>query len=265
MKISSILLSIILIAGLQSFAWASGENTVKTVKSNIPSELESAAASGVSSILVITGKNANYVDKAVELAEETAALQENVMVAVVDRDNEENKAITEKYNLTRYPAPFLLIVAPAGNVTGGATPGRITAEQLVKYIPSPCYNQALKARNENKSTLVFVTAKDDENLGDWESTIAATEGQIDPQPEIIKADVNDAGEASFLSRVGYRGEPTPILIVVNASGQVTGKFSSNPDAGMVKLAAEKVIAKGCGGCPSSSSCSGKEKAGCEEK
>lgn len=265
MKILQTLLTAFILFGVVTVTHASGESDIKIIKSNVVIELKAAAESGTNTVLVITDEKAESLDQAIGLAEATAALGKNTMVAVVDKSDDANRTIVERYNMNRFPVPFVLILAPAGNVTGGAMPAQITAEKLSGYLPSPCYNQALKARNEHKPTLVFVTAKDDENLGDWESTIAATEGQIDPKPEIIKADVNDAGEASFLSRVGYRGEPTPMLIVVNASGQVTGKFTSNPDAGTVKLAAEKVIAKGCGGCPSSSSCSGKEKTGCEEK
>ena len=266
MKLTRILLSIIFISGLFCTAMASGGKEVKTIKSNIVSELESASASGINTIMVVTEENAKGVDEAVELAESTAALRDNVMVALVDRNNEENKTITDKYNLTRYPAPFVLILSPAGNVTGGATPGRISAEQLVKYVPSPCYNQALTARNDRKPTMIFVSSASDENTGEWESAMIAAQGQIDPEPAMINVDVADETEASFLSRVGYRGEETPLLIVVNPSGQVTGKFSSVPDAGMVKLAANKVNSKGCASkCASAKSCSGKEKASCGDK
>ncbi len=265
LKSSQILGSLLLIFGITTFATASDDGNVKTLNSNFPAELEAAAGAGVNTILVITNDNTKNLGQAVELAEATAALGKNTMVAVVDKSVEENKTIVERYNMNRFPIPFVLILAPAGNVTGGAMPAQITAEKLANYLPSPCYNQALEARNGRKSTLILISSSTVENTAHLETTIASASKSIIPEPEIIRVDADDEHEKSFLSRIGYRGEEVPMMIVINKSGQVTGKFTELPDVELLKTTANKAIKSGCGGCKSSKSCSPKDKAQCGDK
>ena len=265
MKMKQTFLSILFLLGITAFVNASDGKDIKTIRENVVTELEAAASEGVNTILVITDKTADNLDQAIELAETTANMDENTMVAVVDRNLEDNSSIVEKYNMTRYPVPFVLILSPAGNVTGGAMPAQISAEKLAKYIPSPCYNQALEARNDKKSTLIIVSSKETDGMEKWESVIEESKTAITPEPAIISVDAEDENEKSFLSRVGYRGEEVPVLIVVNNAGQVTGKFTEVPDGETLKTTVSKEIKKGCGGCKSSKSCSPKDKAKCGDK
>lgn len=265
MRPLQILFALLFIFGIANYGIASGEGNVKTVQSNIPTELEAAADAGINTILVITDKNAKNLEQAVDLAEATAELGKNTMVAVVDKSVDENKAIVDRYNMNRFPVPFVLILAPAGNITGGAMPDQITSEKLANYLPSPCYNQALEARNGSKSTLILISSENAENAENWEAAITSATTAITPEPEIIRVDADDEHEQSFLSRVGYRGEEVPMMIVINNAGQVTGKFTELPDDETLKATANKVIKSGCGGCKSSKSCSPKEKAKCGDK
>jgi hypothetical protein len=265
MKHSHILLSIIFISGIFNLALASGGKEIKTIKSNIVSELEMASASGINTIMVITDENTEDVDEAVQTAENAAGLREDVMVAVVDRSLEENLEIVKKYNLSRFPLPFLLIVSPTGDVTGGAKSGTITAEKLSKFIPSACFNQALTAKKDGKSSIILISSGDRKKVKTWEKVIKDVEKTLEPAPEIIRVNPEDENEKAFLSKLRYYGGDEPVLMVANSSGQITGKYTVVPEAGNIIKDATKVVKSGCGGCSSAKSCSGKEKAGCGDK
>jgi len=243
---------------------AGNGNEVKIVKDNISTALSSAAEAGINTILVVTDKTDKRFEEAMKFASETAGFCENTMIAVVDRDLEENAALVEKYRISRYPAPYLLIMSPGGVVTGGASPGKIDAEKFAAYVPSKCYNKVLTARTEGKSAFIVVSHGKDVS-DDWTKALADAQTKMDPTPEIIYVNADDAGEKVMLSKIGYTESETPVVTVVNAKGQVTGSFSDAPAASELVAASNKVAAKGCGGCASKKSCSGKEKAKCEEK
>ena len=243
---------------------AANSNDVKIVKDNISTELSNAAQAGINTILVVTDQTDKRFDEAMKFAGETAGFCENTMVAVLVRDFEENAELVEKYRSSRYPAPYLLILSPGGVVTGGASPGKIEAEKFAAYVPSKCYNQVLTARTEGKSAFIVVS-HGKEIADDWTKVLTEAQTKMDPTPEIIYVDADDAGEAVLLSKIGYQEKETPVVTVLNDKGQVTGSFSKTPAANELVAASKKVAAKGCGGCASKKSCSGKEKAKCGEK
>ncbi len=259
-KLIAILACLVISAGI----FAANGNDVKIVKDNISTELTIAAKDGINTILVVTDKTDKRFDEAMKFAGETAGFCENTMVAVLDRDLEENAELVEEYRISRYPAPYLLILSPGGVVTGGASPGKIDAEKFAAYVPSKCYNKILTARTEGKSAFIVVSHGKDVS-GDWTKVLTEAQTKMDPTPEIIYVDADDAGEKVLLSKIGYKESETPVVTVLNAKGQVTGSYSKVPAADELIAASNKVGAKGCGGCSSKKSCSGKEKAKCGEK
>jgi len=244
--------------------FAGNGSEVKIVKDNISTELSSAAEAGLNTILVVTDKTDTRFEEAMKFAGETAGYCENTMIAVVDRDLEENTALVEKYRISRYPAPYLLIMSPGGVITGGAAPGKIDAEKFAAYVPSKCYNKVLTARTEGKSAFIVVSHGTDVS-DDLSNVLTEAQTKMEPAAEIIYVNADDAGEKVMLSKIGYKESKTPVVTVVNAKGQVTGSFSDTPASGDLVAAANKAGAKGCGGCASSKSCSGKEKAKCGDK
>jgi len=232
--------------------FAGNGNEVKIVKDNISTELSSAAEAGINTILVVTDKTDTRFDEAMKFAGETAGFCENTMIAVVDRDLEDNAALAEKYRISRYPVPYLLIMSPGGVVTGGASPGKIDAEKFAAYVPSKCYNEVLTARSEGKSAFIVISHGTDVS-NDLTKVLTEAQTKLEPTPEIIYVNADDAGEKVMLSKIGYQESDTPVITVVNNKGQVTGSFSTTPAAGELVAAANKVAAKSCGGCASSKS------------
>lgn len=247
-------------------------NEVKIVKNNLATELAGAAESGTNTIMVITDNNESGLEEAMTLANETAALCSNTMVAVLNRDLEENISLLQKYQLTRFPAPYVVILSPAGYIAGGVAPGRITADKLAKYVPSKCYNAVLTARTDKKAVYALVYNQQDENYNKYLEALKETQSTLDPSPEILAVQAADQDEQSFLARIGYQLSEDPVVIVINPVGQISGKFDNVPTRDDLIKATTTVVSRGCGSssggsgcCPSSKSCSPKEKASCGSK
>ncbi|MFP4471863.1 MAG: hypothetical protein ACLFPE_14360 [Bacteroidales bacterium] len=247
-------------------------NEVKIVKNNLPAELAGAAATGTNTIMVITDNNESGLAEAMTLANETAALCSNAMVAVLNRDLEENMPLLNQYQLTRFPAPYVVILSPAGYIAGGVVPGKITADKLAKYVPSKCYNDVLTARTQKKAVYALVYNQQDESYNKYLEVLKESKSSLDPSPEIITVQAADQDEQSFLSRIGYQLSEEPVVIVINPVGQISGKFNSVPTCNDLIKATSTMVSRdfgsssgGSGCCPSSKSCSPKEKASCGSK
>ncbi len=260
-------LSLLFVAGLMAAnnPATAGNNDPKVVTNNLAAELATAAQNGTNTIVVITDNNGNGTGDALKLANETASLSPNTMVAVLNRDLEENAALLSKYQLVRFPAPYVVILSPAGYIAGGVVPGRITAERLAKYVPSHCYNSVLNARSQQKAVYALVYTQQDDTYNQWMESLKATQAALDPAPEILPVDAADQNEQGFLARIGYTPTEGPAVIVLNAAGQIVGNFTDQPTKDDLVKATSKVVNHSCSGCPSSRSCSPKEKAGCGSK
>jgi len=266
--INSITKIFVLLAFLASGAgsFAENGNETKVVKNNISTELINAAALGQNTILVITDKNDTRLDEAMQFAGETADLSANIIIAVLNRSLEENAGLVEKYRLSRYPAPYLLIMSPVGVITGGASPGKIDAKKFAAYVPSPCYNKVLTAGATGKTAFIVVSPDQDGVSKEWTGVLAEAQAKMETPPEIINVSAFDESERVLLEKINYKNSDSPVVVVINAKGQVAATFVTPPDATQLVAATNKVVAKGCGSnCPSSKSCSGKEKAKCGSK
>lgn len=258
-------LTMILIGGLFINGLTAG-NEVKVVKNNLATELANAAKTATNTIVVITDNKQKDLEEAITLANETAALCSNTMVALLNRDLEENKPLLQKYQLTRFPAPYVVILSPAGYIAGGVMPGKITADKLAKYVPSKCYNEVLKARTEKKAVYTLVYSQKDETYSQWLNVLEETRSKLNPAPDILNMPADDESEKSFLNRIRYQPSEKPVVIVVNQAGQITGKFDTLPTGEELVKATTTKISRGCGSsCPSAKSCSPKEKASCGSK
>lgn len=262
MKTKAILLiaSLFFAVTLSSFAGNPRADKVKVIKKNVSKKIDEAGQSGYNSILVVTDEEETKLDAAITLATETASQSYKTMVAIVNRDLEDNKELVGKYNLQRFTLPYVLIISANGSVMGGVVPGKVTAEQLAAYVPSACFNQVIESSKDFKPTYLLIASDDTETNNNWMKVMEESNSDAQLKADIIAIDPTDENEASFVARLGYRENmPLPILVVINKQGQVTSRFNSTPEASALTESATKVISKGCGSsCPSSKSCVGKK-------
>jgi hypothetical protein len=266
-KISSVILLSLLFTfgGIQVVtASTGGKGEVKVYDKNVGEMLVKAAAEGLNSILLITDNQQKDVDAAMELAVGAAALRDQVMVMKINREDQANSDLVKELQLTRFPLPYVVILSPSGFIAAGVVPGKIEPARMAEFLPSPCYNQSLQARKDGKPSFILVYATRDAEYESWMKLAAESGAMLDPKPEIIAVHNEDAAEAAFLARVGYKeATATPQLFVVTPAGQTSGRFNTMPTASAINIAAKRV-ASGCASkCSSASSCTDKSKQECK--
>jgi hypothetical protein len=235
----------------------------KVVKKQIVQALEKAARTGTNTIIIITDTKGEGLEDALTLASQTVSAGSDALIAIVDREANDNSELSLKYQMARYPLPYLLILSPSGFITGGAASGKISAEKFAEYLPTPAFNQVLAARAANSTSLVLVSSAGAPDAAECLKTIEQAKATITPMPAIVEVNAADAAERNFLRKLSYdENQKSSQIIVVNAAGQVVGTFDAGAAPSAIAAAASKTAAKGCGGCSSAKSCAGKKDEGC---
>ncbi len=259
-KVILLITSLLLVITFNSFAGTPPADKVKVIKKNVSKKITAASESGRNSILVITDNEEVNLDAAIALAKETAALSYKTVVALVNRDLEDNTELVEKYYLQRFTLPYILILSANGSSLGGVVPGKATAEQLAAFVPTGCTNKVIDAKTNGKASYLFVLSENDDTNNAWMEVMNESIDSPKVNAKVIEVDPKDENEASFLKRLGY-GEniPLPMLVVLNKDSKITARYTSIPETSTLTTAANKVISSGCGkSCSSSKSCVGKK-------
>lgn len=171
-------------------------------------------------------------------------------VAVKITDSSE-KAIVDKFDLSRAPMPLVLALAPNGAITAGF-PTRFDEQQLLDAFATPATEKVMKSLQDGK--LVFVCVQN----GKTQSNDAALAGVRDfkadarfaSATEIVTLDPTDKQEARFLTDLRVSPETavaTTVFIVPpgQAIAQIEGP--TNKDK-LVELLSAASTGCGPGGC-----------------
>ena len=167
-----------------------------------------------------------------------------VEVKATDRSE---KAIVDKFGVSRAPMPLALALAPNGVVTGGF-PVEFDGKQLLDAIASPGLTASLKGLQDRK--LVFVCVQN----GTTKSNAAALQGVQDfkadrrfaSTTEIVTVDPAKTEEARFLGQLGVTPDTKEAVTVFLAPpGKVVGKFQGATTKSQLEKAAAS-CGTGCG-------------------
>ncbi len=180
--------------------------------------------------------------------EKTTDRAQGVAVKITDSSE---KAIVDKFDLSRAPMPLVLAMAPNGAITGGF-PTKFDEQQLLDAFATPATEKVMKPLQDGK--LVFVCVQN----GKTTASDAALQGVRDFKSdtrfanatEIVTLDPTDTKEASFLKDLKVASDiavATTVFIV--PPGQAIGKFegATNKDA-LVELLSKANTGCGPGGC-----------------
>jgi hypothetical protein len=184
-------------------------------------------------------------DKAVEKVADRA---QSVAVNIGDASE---KAVVEKFDLSRAPMPLVLAMAPNGAITGGF-PTKFEEQQLLDAFATPGTEKVMKSLQDGK--LVFVCVQNDKT----KSNDAAMQGVRDfkadtrfaSATEIVTLDPTDKKEAGFLTDLKVSSDIAEATTVfVAPPGQAIGKFegATNKDA-LIELLSKANTGCGPGGC-----------------
>jgi hypothetical protein len=179
-------------------------------------------------------------DKAMEkLADRTRRVAVNITDA-------SERAVVDKFDLSRAPMPLVLAIAPNGAITGGF-PTTFEEQQLVDAFATPGTERVMKSLQDGK--LVFVCVQNDKT----KSNDAAMQGVRDFQAdvrfasatEIVTLDPAEKKEASFLKDLRVSPDTAEAVTVFLAPpGKAIGKFEGATN----KDALAELISKASSGC-----------------
>jgi len=187
--------------------------------------------------------------KVLDTAMEKAADRAQVVAVNISDDSE--KAIVDKFDLSRAPMPLVLALAPNGAITGGF-PTKFEEQQLLAAFATPSMEKVMKSLQDGK--LVFVCVQNDKTR----SNDAAMQGVRDFKAdvrfasaiEIVTLDPTDKKEASFLTDLKVSPDTAEATTVfVAPPGTAIGKFegATNKDA-LVEMLSKANTGCGPGGC-----------------
>jgi hypothetical protein len=160
-------------------------------------------------------------------------------VVSVQITNPAEKAIVDRYGVSRSPMPLVMAVAPCGAITKAFT-GAIDENKLHAALVSPCTQQCLKALQDRKLVLVCVT-----DQADQQDSFVPPQGVRDFKAdkkyggvtEIIKLNPRDQNETTFLKELQVQPiSQKTVTVLLAPPGSVIGKF----DAAATK---QQIIAK----------------------
>lgn len=177
-----------------------------------------------------------------------ANMADRVVIVPVSVSDPAEKAIVDRYDISRAPLPLALSVAPCGAITK-AFRDRIDENLLRTALVSPCAEKCMKALQDRK--LVLLCAQ----RSTIQFNLAAIEGvqdlKADPQygqvTEVVYLNTAEPAEASFLKGLQIDPQtPNPITVFLAPPGTIVGKFEGTvtKDQLLAKLASAQ-----SGGCP----------------
>lgn len=184
-------------------------------------------------------------DKAME---KTAERAQSVTVNVTDADE---KALVEKFDLSRAPMPLVLAMAPNGAITGGF-PGKFEEQQLLDAFATPGTEKVMKSLQDGK--LVFVCVQNDKTKSNDVAMQGVRDFKADTRfagaTEIVTLDPTDKKEAGFLKDLKVSSNVAEATTVFLAPpGMAIGKLEgeTNKEA-FVELLSKANTGCGPGGC-----------------
>lgn len=180
--------------------------------------------------------------------EKVADRAQSIAVNITDASE---KAIVDKFDLSRAPMPLVLALAPNGAITGGF-PTKFDEQQLLDAFATPATEKVMKPLQDGK--LVFVCVQN----GKTTASDAALQGVRDFKTdtrfasvtEIVTLDPTDTKEASFLKDLKVASDiavATTVFIVPpgQAIAQIEGPTSKDK---LIELLSKANTGCGPGGC-----------------
>ena len=211
-------------------------------------DVEAAAKQGKIAFILVVDQGATGVDQARAVVRQIMPKVSNSVLLELDRSAPANAEYVAKLRLAGAPVPLILIAARNGALAGGVPAAQATPELLLSLVPSPKKAEVLQALQSGKPVFIAVSRKGMTSEPKAVAACLAACNKIGEKSALVRIDLADAREATFLSQLKVNTAATePVTLVVNAQGQVTGSYADVQDVASLVQAATKV-AGGC--CPS---------------
>ena len=191
--------------------------------------------------------------------EQTLAMRkvyDKAMVKMVDRaqsvavnvTDASEKALVDKFDLSRSPMPLVLAMAPNGAITGGF-PTKFEEQQLIDAMASLGTTKVVKQLQEGK--LVFVCVQNDKTKSNDVAMQGVRDFKADARfastTEIVTLDPTDKKEATLLADLKVPVDTAEaITAFIVPPGQAIGKFEGATSKDALVALLSKASTGGCG-------------------
>jgi hypothetical protein len=230
-------LGILLLWGLASVAGAS-----------LTQDLAKAAEKQKIAFVLVSEPAASNVADARDLIRSAMKQVQESTLFELDRSDPANADLVAQYRLAGAPIPLILVIARNGTLGGGIIAAGGTVERLVAMVPSPKKAEIMQYLQSGKAVFIEVSRKGMRGQGAALAACTAACGQGGGTSVVVAVDMDDPAEVPFLSSLKIDLAATdPVVLVVNAQGQVTGNYTGTVAAADLAQAATK---KATGCCPS---------------
>jgi len=234
MLVRSLALTIIFACVLGSVAAASAQK-----------DLDSAASHEKIAFILVTDQTATGVDQAKDMIKQAMRQVKNAEMVELDRSDPASADLVAKFRLAGAPVPVILVAARNGVLAGGLPAAQATADKLVAMVPSPKKAEVLLALQSGKAVLVSASRGNMATRPGASAACAAACGQMQQQCVTVEIDMDDPAETAFLTQMKVNmASAEPVILVINAQGQVTGSYAGAADVTALVQAATKKV----GGC-----------------
>ena len=173
--------------------------------------------------------------------------KKDVEIIKVDRKDPENRDIVTRLKTQAAPIPLTILFDSKSTVLTAFTKV-VTEEKLTEAFPSPKKAEALEYIRQGKGVILCFYNKEMPSRGEVQSCCSQAKDELAGKAEYINVDLSDPKEAGFIKELKIDpNPPEPITLVINAQGQVTGKYGGEVQVANLVQAATKVVKSGC--CP----------------
>jgi hypothetical protein len=189
--------------------------------------IDQAAAANKYAFIFFWKEDGSQTGRAWAALKPAAAKMADVAVFVSIRiTNPTEKAIVDRYDVSRAPMPLVLAIAPSGAITKAFTK-KFDEQELRTAFVSPCMERSLKALQSRK--LVFVCVVDQ---ADPQAKVAIPKGvegfktdkKYGAATEVVVVNARDDKEAGFLRELDVGGQSLPLTVFLAPPGAIIGKF-----------------------------------------
>jgi hypothetical protein len=134
------------------------------------------------------------------------------------------KAMVDRFGLSRSPMPLVLAVAPNGAITGGF-PVKLTEQDVAAAILSRGMAACLKATQDKKVVLLCVQPAGGSGALPAGVSELKADAQYGPVTEVVTVRADDPAEASLLTVFGVTTKPGVVTtVLLGASGRRLAAF-----------------------------------------
>jgi len=219
------------IAILASALW-SMPASVSAAEPRVESKAEralSAAASAQKFTFVMFWRenNAGTKEFAGKVRSAIEARAEKATWTTVNIAEPSERAIVQRFNVSRAPMPMALVIAPNGAITGVFSQ-QIVEEKIETAFVTPCMMQCMKSLQEGKLVLVTLQSGQPRALPGGAQQFQADE-MFRNRTVAVALNVEDPAEERFLRdmQLDAAGVKTTSVALLAPPGVLVGKFPSN--------------------------------------